>query len=109
MEKEEILKKSREENEGRRDEREAAASGTAAKAGMLVGGLICAALAFAGRIVLKTPDISLVGWLVYFAMYGAGNIVLFKELGGRRNLIWGVIASVLAAALAVAVVVKNAG
>ena len=41
MNKEEILKMSREENEGRHDECEMMAYGTASRVGMLVGAIIC--------------------------------------------------------------------
>lgn len=41
MNKDEVLKMSREENEGRHDEREIIAFGTASRAGMLVGALVC--------------------------------------------------------------------
>ena len=44
MNKDEILKMSREENEGKHDEREMMAYGTASRVGMLVGAIICAVL-----------------------------------------------------------------
>ena len=91
MNKDEILKMSREENEGKHDEREMMAYGTASRVGMLVGAIICAVLVFASELLFHIPEIGLVGWLVYFAMQGSGNIVLFKKLKSRRNLIWGII------------------
>ena len=68
MDKESILKMSREENEGRRDEREMAVSAAASKVGMLVGGLVCIVLVFLGRLILSAPEISLAGWMVYFSI-----------------------------------------
>ena len=70
MNKDEVLKMSREENEGRHDEREIIAFGTASRAGMLVGALVCVLLVFASELLFHIPEIGLVGWLVYFAMQG---------------------------------------
>ena len=53
MNKEDILKLSREENEGRRDEREMAVASAASKVGMMVGGLVCVVLVFIGRFILN--------------------------------------------------------
>ena len=107
MNKDEILKMSREENEGRHDEREMIAYGTASRVGMLVGGIICAILVFASELLFHVPEIGLVGWLVYFAMQGSSNVVLYKNLNNRRNLIWGVIEIVFAVAFAVVLVIRS--
>ncbi|MBE6639879.1 MAG: hypothetical protein E7616_10660 [Ruminococcaceae bacterium] len=107
MDKDEILKMSREENEGRHDEREMIAYGTASRVGMFVGAIICAALVFASELLFHIPEIGLVGWLVYFAMQGSGNIVLYKDLKNRRNLIWGVVEIVFAIAFAVVLVIRS--
>ena len=107
MNKEEILKMSREENEGRHDECEMMAYGTASRVGMLVGAIICAVLVFASELLFHIPEIGLVGWLVYFAMQGSGSIVLYKKLKNRRNLIWGIVEIIFAMAFATALVVKS--
>ncbi len=107
MDKEDVLKLSREENEGRRDEREMAVASAASKVGMMVGGLACVVLVFIGRFILNIPEISLAGWVVYFSMYGGSNLFLFKELGKRENLIWGVVISLVAVGFAVALMVKG--
>ncbi len=107
MNKDEILKMSREENEGRHDEREMIAYGTASRVGMLVGALLCVLLVLASEFIFHIPEIGLVGWLVYFAMQGSGNIVLYKNLKIRRNLIWGIIELVFAVAFVVVLVVKS--
>ena len=104
MNKDEILKMSRSENEGRHDERELRAFGSASRVGMATGALLCTLLPFAGELLLNSPIIGLAGWLVYFGMYGVSNLVLFKELKDRRRLIWGIaelIAAVLFAVLLV--------
>jgi len=107
MDKESILKMSREENEGRRDEREMAVSAEAAKVGMLVGGLVCIVLVFLGRLVLNAPEISFAGWMVYFSMYAGSDFFLFRRLGNRRYLIWGIITAVASAGFCAALVLKS--
>lgn len=107
MNKDEILKMSREENEGRHDEREMMAYGTASRVGMLVGAVLCVVLVFASELLFHIPEIGLVGWIVYSAMQGSGNIVLYNNLKNRRNLIWGIIEIALAVAFAVALIVKS--
>lgn len=107
MDKEEILKMSREENEGRHDEREIIAFGAASRIGMLAGAFVCVVLVFASGLLFHIPEIGLAGWLVYFAMQGSSNIVLFRDLKSRRNLMWGVIEIVCAIAFAIALVMKS--
>lgn len=107
MNKDEVLKMSREENEGRHDEREISAFGAASRVGMLVGAFVCVLLVFASELLFHIPEIGLVGWLVYFAMQGSSNIVLHRDLKCRRSLIWGIIEIVFAVAFAVALIVKS--
>ena len=106
MNKDEILKMSREENAGRRDEREILVYGAASRVGMLVGAVICVLLVLASEFLFHMPEIGLVGWLVYFAMQGSGNIVLYKNLVNRQNLIWGIVEIALAATFAATLVVR---
>ncbi len=109
MNKDEVLKMSREENEGRHDEREIVAFGTASRVGMLIGALVCVLLVFASELLFHIPEIGLVSWLVYFAMQGSSNIVLFRDLKKRRNLIWGIIEIAFAVAFAVVLVIRTMG
>ena len=106
MNKDEILKMSRAENEGKHDEREIMVSGTASKFGMAVGVLICTLLVLASELLFNIPEIGLAGWLVYFSMYGASNFVMYKELKIRRTLEWGLIATAAAVVFAVLLIVK---
>ena len=106
MNKEEILKMSRTENEGRHDERELAAMGAASRVGMAVGALVCMLLVCASEFLFNIPEIGLASWLVYFSMYGATNFVMYRKLKSRRNLRWGIIVTVAAVAFAVALVVR---
>lgn len=74
---------------------------------MLVGAFVCVALILANELIFHIPEIGLVGWLVYFAMQGSSNVVLFKKLKNRKQLIWGIVEIVFAVAFAVAIVIKN--
>ena len=107
MKKEEILKMSRAENEGRHDEREIMVSGTASKIGMAVGVVMCTLLVLVSKFLLKIPEVGLAGWLVYFSMYGASNLAMYKELKIRRNLNWGIMATAAAAVFSVMLIVKS--
>lgn len=106
MNKDEILKMSRQENKGKLDERELAALGKASRVGMLVGAFLCVALILVSEFVLNMPELALVGWMVYFAMQGSSNIVLFKYLKTHSKLIYGIIEIGFAVAFAVAIVFK---
>ncbi len=106
MNKEEILKMSQQENKGKLDERELVAFGKASRVGMLVGALLCIALILVSEFVLKMPELALVGWMVYSAMQGSSNIVLYKHLRTRSKLIYGIVEIVFAVAFAVTIVFK---
>lgn len=107
MNKDEILKRSRQENEGKHDECEMAAYSTASRVGMLVGTFVCVALILASEFVFHLPEIGLVGWLVYFAMQGTSNVVLFTKMKKRKQLIWGIIEILFSITFAVTIVLRN--
>ncbi len=107
MNKEDILRKSREENEGKQDEREILVFLTASRVGKSVGAIICALLVFVSELILHIPEIAMVGWLVYFAMEGSSNLTVFRELKARKYLIWGIIEIAFAFAFVVALIFKN--
>ena len=107
MNKDEILKMSREENKGRQDEREVMAHGTASKVGMSVGAIVCVLLVWASEFLFNIPEVGLAGWFVYFSMGGSSNIVLYVKLKSRQSLIWGIIEIVFAVLFAVALVIKS--
>lgn len=106
MNKEDILKISQNENKGRLDEREMAVFGKASRVGMLVGAFLCVSLILVSEFVLNMPELALAGWMVYFAMQGSSNIVLYKHLKTRSKLIYGIFEIILAAAFAVCIVLK---
>ena len=106
MNKDEILRLSREENEGGHDEREHYAFGTASRIGMATGALLCTLLVVASKL-LDVPEIGLAGWMVYFGMFGAGYLALYRELRRQRDLIWGIVDLAVALAFAAAMAVVS--
>ncbi len=106
MNKDEILRMSQQENKGKLDERELAVFGEASRVGMLVGALLCVALILISEFVFNMPELALVGWMVYFAMQGSSNIVLFRYLKTRSKLIYGIVEIAFAIAFAVAITFK---
>lgn len=107
MNKDEVLRRSRTENEGRHDEREMLAFGTASRVGMLVGAFICVALVLASEFLFHIPEIGIVGWLVYFGMQGSSNIVLYRNLQNRIYLWWGFIEIAIAIVFAALLIIKS--
>lgn len=109
MNKEDILKMSQRENKGKLDERESAALGKASRVGMLTGAFLCVIFIVVSAFVWNRPELSLAGWMVYFAMQGSSNLVLFRYLKTRSKLVYGVTELVLAAAFAITLVRKTVG
>ena len=109
MRKEDILELSRKENQGKHDEREMAAYGTASKVGMLVGGIICVVLVLLSEFLFKLHEIGMVAWLVYFSMHGSHYITLYTQLKERNQLVYGIITLTTAVIFAVCLCVVTLG
>ena len=105
MNKEEILMKSRKENEGKPDELEIAAFGKAARVGMLTGGSICIVLILVSRWILNRPEIALAGWTIFCSMQAGSNIVMYKHLKTSEKLVSAIINTVFAVGFAAALVI----
>ena len=101
MNKEDVLAKSRQENEGKPDELEVAAFVKASRVGMYLGGAICMILVLISRWLLDRADIALAGWIIYMVMQGSSNLVLYKHLKSQEKLISGIICTVFAVAFMV--------
>ena len=78
MNKEDILEKSRQE-------------GKTARMGMLVGGVICLVLSELSWMIWDRPDIFCVSWMIYLAMIGSNNLVLYKHLKQESKLLLGIL------------------
>lgn len=101
MNKEEILEKSRNENEGKKDERENAAYGEASKVETLTGEFICLILVLIGKYI-NVPKVAFTALIVYFAMVGSSRISLYKQLKEKSFLVRGIISIIMAIAFSVA-------
>lgn len=108
MERDEILKRSRNENKGKYDERELLAFGSSAKIGMMVGGILCAILILLAEVVFNNHEIGLTAWLVYSAMRCSNHITLFVKLRGKRQLVYSIIYGLLTIAFIVALCITLA-
>lgn len=91
MNKEDILEQSRQENWGKPDELEVTALGKAARMGMLVGGVICLVLFELSTMIWNRPDIASAAWMIYLAMIGSNNLVLYKHLKQESKLLLGIL------------------
>ena len=86
MNKEEILAKSRKENEGKSDERELQIFANASKIGMAVGGIISVIIVIFSRIV-DQPLLGLCAWAVYFGMFGRRHLYNFLKSKEKIRLV----------------------
>ena len=103
MNKEEILKLSQQENKGKPDERELNAMGKASRAGMAVGAILCVILVLVSNHILNRPELALAGWMIFFAMKGSSEFVLYSQLKDRTKLMFGIVDILFAIANAVTV------
>lgn len=92
MQKEEILARSRKENEAM-DEREASVLASAGKLAAQVGMLLCCATAVAG--VIFQNRISFESWTIYFGMVATLFLYKYRKLKARHELWLSVLFSAL--------------
>ena len=86
MNREEILKRSRQEN-SRLDEREKIAYDWAGKTSAVIGGIVCSLIIIFDSIVGKKTNAGI--WSVYFTMTGTNTLVKSHELGRKKEYSWG--------------------
>lgn len=91
MNKEDILARSRQENQGRPDELELVARGKAARVSVLVGAVICFVLYIVCGVVLNRKDIAYAAWMIYSAMLGSNYLALYKHLKDSQHLVTGIL------------------
>lgn len=87
MNREDILRMSRSENAGARDERERAALGSASRFGMVVGGMLCALIILLDEPLFHDPALGMAAWIMFFAMQGSSNAALYRALRERKYLL----------------------
>ena len=90
MDKETILKMSREENEGQQDEWEQSVEGQAAKISRAVGLAVCMILVFVAES-LQSRYLGWGAWITFFAMEGSSNLYIYLKTKKRSKLVWAVL------------------
>ena len=105
MDKEQILKLSRQENEKKYDEYEVSAIDYSYKISRIIGGILCALLAWVGAFLYEARELSMGVCSVYFSMAASSNIIRFIKLKRKQDLIWGIIESLVTIASLVLVFV----
>ena len=98
MEKETILKLSRKENESKYDEYQISAIDLSNKISQLVGGVLCAILAFVGVFAFEARELTMGVCAVYFSMTSSSSIVKFVKMKRKSDLVWSIIEALVAIA-----------
>lgn len=91
MEKEEILRISRKENEGKDSEWEQSVASKASHTGKATGIALCVILVLLDDIFLQTKIIGLASWIVFFAMEAASDLVLYLSYRKKSKLILSIV------------------
>ena len=91
MDKETILKLSRNENENKYDEGQVAAIEFSYKVSRIVGGFLCAILACLGAFIFEARELSMGVCSVYFSMASSSNLVRFLKMRRNTDLVWAII------------------
>ena len=86
MKREEVLAKSRKENEGRSDERELQILANASQMGMAVGVFVAALIVLFSRLI-DEPLLGLSAWAGDFFMYGSRYLYHFVKTKERHRLV----------------------
>ena len=103
MNKEEILKMSRNENIGKQDERELQIFADASKLAVAAGAVLAVIFVFMSRI-FDEPLLGLSAWVLIFTMYGSRHLYSYIKLKGKFKLIQSIIAITFALVCMVGVI-----
>lgn len=91
MDKDTILKLSRQENENKAGEWEISISNKANTLGRRIGLAICVLLALADDFLFHTRAVGMAAWIVYFAIVGSTELVLYHHNRRKSKLIFGIL------------------
>lgn len=103
MDKDEILRRSKSENEYG-DEMEAAAEKAAGNCAFAVGGIICVLLIILETVLKKAVNTS--AWAVFIGMYGTSLIVKYRHLHKRMYLFIGLFQLAVSVAFIIIYIIK---
>lgn len=105
MNKEDILKKSREENQNG-DEREHHVVGIASRVGISIAGLLCVILMLVSELLFDSSILALSGCFVSLGMYAGQKFTLYRYTKKKSDLTVGAIDSIGAIIALVLLVTK---
>ena len=105
MNREDILKLSREENIGRDGEYENSVYNIAALVSRTVGIFLCGLIVVACYIWDEYKPFAQVACFIYFAMEGSYDLVIYDQTHKRSKLIWGALKVFCACIFAIGIIV----
>ena len=91
MDKEEVLRISRRENEGKDSEWEQSVASKASRVSKATGLALSVILVLLDDIFLHTRIVGMASWIMFFAMEAASDMVLYLSYKKKSKLIWSVI------------------
>lgn len=91
MDKDKVLSLSRKEHEGKVDEWENHIMNKASSIARYVGLTVCVLLALADDLLFHTRVVGMVSWIVFFAMEGSMDLVLYRHNRKNSKLITAVV------------------
>ncbi len=103
MNKEEILAKSRKDNQNG-DEREIQIIFNASKIGMIVGGILSLMMVLFSRI-FNEPILGLSAWTIYYAMFGGSHLYRFIQTKKKVRLLQAIIGIVVGLACFIGMII----
>lgn len=109
MDKNEILEKSRKENDHKPDERELFVNGKASAVGTSVGILLCALVILLEALLTENYVATPAAWTVYWGIFAAIHTYKFAKLKQKHELVWGILGCVLSVLFLVFYMLKLTG
>lgn len=92
MDKDSVLNLSRKENEKKPGEWETSILNKAHNIGRISGLIATVFLVLADEFLLHTRIVSIAAWIIFFAIDGSTELVLYLHFRKKRKLIWAIIA-----------------
>lgn len=91
MDKEQVLKMSRQENTRGKDEWEQSVDTKAGDISAVVGLFVCLLLVFVAAPILDNHQLAQGAWMVYFAMLGSSNLYKYLKTKKKTKLLGAVL------------------
>ena len=91
MNKDDILRLSRKEFEGKDSEWEQSVANKASNAARTAGLILCVLLVLLDDLYLNSRVVGMVAWIVFFAMEAASDTILYLNYRKKSKLIWAIV------------------